>query len=54
MASARLSAFLSNVAFHEDGGVEVQLLGILTSELDGSEWLGLRPRRFIPREIASQ
>jgi hypothetical protein len=54
MASARLSLYLINVAFHEDGGVEVQLHGILTSELDGSQWLDSRPRRFIPGERASQ
>ena len=48
MASARLPLCLINVAFHEDGGVEVQLHGILTSELDGSEWRSLGPRRFTP------
>lgn len=46
--------YFNNVALHEDGGVDVQLHGILTSELDGSEWLGLRPRPFIPGERASQ
>ena len=54
MASARLSVYLTNVELHEDGLLEVQLHGILTSELDGSEWLGLHPRHFIPGERASQ
>jgi hypothetical protein len=54
MVSLRLSLYLINVAFHEDGGVEVQLHGILTSELDGNEWLDSCLRRFIPGERTSQ